>query len=387
MAAYAKERGFSKIIVPKENSVEAELVKNIEVIAVERLSLLIEDLREGRRLAPLQSSVAPSPPAPPTFSITMADIDGQENVKRALCIAAAGHHNVLLQGPPGTGKTLLARAFQSILPPLSFDESIEVTKIYSIAGLTSQKEPLINHPPFRTIRHTASAISLIGGGATVKPGEISLAHRGVLFLDELPQFPSHVLECLRQPMEDGVVFISRAAAKTMYPARFLFMGAMNPCPCGFLNDPEKQCQCDSKDLRRYTVKLSGPLLDRIDLCIDVQRIHYKHSIHEKLSGVADDDPFVNRIASARLKQHERFAGTRMRANADMDVRAVRKQCDIDRICAQMLEKAAEKFQLSGRAVHRILKVARTIADFEGLEMISAEHVMEALQYRQKQIRM
>jgi magnesium chelatase family protein len=323
------------------------------------------------------------------FEYDLAFIKGQDQAKRALEIVAAGGHNILMNGPPGSGKTLLARTLPSILPKMTIDEMLEVTKIHSVSGILPKGEALIKIRPFRSPHHTSSAVSIVGGGAFPKPGEISLSHRGILFLDELPEFPRFVLEVLRQPLEDGVVNVSRASGAVCFPAKFILVAAQNPCPCGYLTDPIKQCTCSSTTIARYRKKISGPLLDRIDLHIEVPRVEYS-----KLASVEAGESSASvreRVQKAREIQEKRFAlrknpsaklGTRkIFSNSEMGNEEVAQFCVLDEPAKQLIKNAVTQMHLSARVYHRILKISRTIADLEGSENILQKHIAEALQYR------
>jgi magnesium chelatase family protein len=311
--------------------------------------------------------------------VDMTDVRGQEHVKRALEVAASGAHNILMSGPPGSGKTLLARATPSILPPMSSLEALEVTQIYSVSGLLGNSNPLMRQRPFRSPHHTTSHAGLVGGGRWPRPGEISLAHRGVLFLDELPEFGQNVLEVLRQPLEDKIVTISRAQGSVTFPANFMLVAAMNPCPCGYYSDPARECVCSPSTIIRYQKRLSGPLLDRIDIHVEVPRVDY-----EKLAGKGETEQsgdIRTRVIAARQIQAQRFTGTALTANSDMGPADVRKYCVLDKAGENLLRAAAQQLQLSARAYHRTLKLARSIADLAGAEAIGPSHLAEAIQYR------
>ena len=373
--------GLKNVIVPKGNAKEAALVDGINVFGAEFLSDVVAHFTD----IPLQRvQVDVNQYLLSDFSgdyiYDFKDVKGQQKAKKALEIAAAGGHNMLMFGSPGSGKTLMAKCFPSILPPLELSEALELTKIYSICGLLSQDEPLVKSRPFRLVHHTASPVGIIGGGTNPKPGEITLAHRGVLFLDEMVEFPRNVLEVLRQPLEDGEVAISRAKTSIRYPAKFILLGAMNPCPCGYFGDKKKQCTCSEFQRQRYLAKLSGPLLDRIDLQIEVPRLSsdelLSHNIQEESS-----DQIRKRVVKARQIQLKRYKNEGILTNSELTPNLVKKYCQIEKSAQEMLRIAIVKYQLSGRRYDRTLKLARTIADLEGIEIITQTHLMQALQYR------
>ncbi len=379
MAALARERGLSRMFVPMQDAPEAALIEEVEVIPVESLPTLAAHLQGLQRIEPYEARVEWDADDLPPHAADMADIKGQEHVKRALEVAAAGGHNVLMSGPPGSGKTLLARSMPSILPRMTIDEALEVTKIYSVAGLLPPDQPMIRHRPFRAPHHTISHAGLVGGGHWPRPGEISLAHRGVLFLDELPEFGQRVLEVLRQPLEDRVVTIARSTGTLSFPASFVLVAAMNPCPCGYYGDPVRECTCSMAMISRYQKRISGPLLDRIDIHIEVPRVEF-----EKLSDDRRGERSAiirERVETARERQRRRFAGTTLQCNADMGPAEIREYCRIDESGRSLLGAAMRQLHMSARAYHRILKLARTIADLEGSERIETAHIAEAIQYR------
>jgi magnesium chelatase family protein len=380
MAAAARANGFKRMFVPEADAGEAALIPDLEVYPVKSLAHLYGHL-SGRE--PIEPYLAESNPVEPIFTPTdFSEIKGQEHVKRALEVAAAGGHNVLMVGSPGAGKTLLARAMPGILPEMSIEESLDVTRIYSVADQLPPGTPLIKHRPFRAPHHTISHAGLVGGGNIPKPGEISLAHRGVLFLDEFPEFGTRVLEVMRQPMEDKVVTISRAKGSLTFSANFQLIAAMNPCPCGYWGDIQKACTCAPAVVTKYQKRISGPLLDRIDIHIEVPRVDY-----EKLSGDRlgeTSEAIRQRVQTARDVQNKRFVNSEgVICNADMRIGEVRQFCKLQDEGQRLMRSAMSQLNLSARAYHRILKLARTIADLAGSEEIQSPHLAEALQYRPK----
>ena len=428
MVALAREQGIATVVVPTVNAAEAALIEGVQIIPVASLLDLTLHLSGEQPIVPFAGTSA-SPDADPFDPALpdLADVQGQEHAKRALEVAAAGGHNVLMSGSPGSGKTLLARCMPSILPPMTIDEALEVSKIYSICGLLRPEQPLIRRRPFRAPHHTISHAGLVGGGSSPRPGEISLAHRGVLFLDELPEFGQHTLETLRQPLEDGVVTISRATGAVTFPAKVTLVAAMNPCPCGYLDDSQRACVCSDGAIRRYRRRLSGPLLDRVDIHLDVPRVPYEKLRVGMVAGAAtDEDPTPSagpeqaltlpkarrtegeagrlrgsaavleatrvetsaqvraRVIVARERQRTRLAGTALSCNAEMGPAEVRRFCQTEAPAEALLRAAMQRLHLSARSYHRLLKLARTIADLAAAETIGAAHVAEALQYRPRQ---
>ena len=380
IAMMAKELGFDSLYLPVENSEEASMVEGLKIYAVSSLSQLVLHLREIKLIQPISFDPKRNSPEEVEYDYDFANISGQDQSKRALEIAAAGSHNVLLSGPPGSGKTLLSKSFPSILPMLDYGEMIEMTKIYSVAGMLTGGK-LIKNRPFRSPHHTTSNIALIGGGQWPRPGEISLAHRGVLFMDEFPEFSRSVLEALRQPLEDGVVTISRAQGTLTFPAQFILIAAQNPCPCGYLTDPDHNCLCTPTQVMRYQKKISGPMLDRIDIHIEVPRLKYEKMAEET---VGEKSAAVRgRVNAARQFQQKRFAG-KIRSNAEMRSKDIKQYCKLDEVGESLLKQAVNSYGLSARSYHKILKLARTIADLDMSENISSDHVAEALQYRPKE---
>lgn len=376
-----KNAGIKTVIVPKENAKEASLADGITVLSANNLNEVVNNFIETP-LEVVKTNVDEylAKGVEESYLYDFKDVKGQQKAKKALEIAAAGGHNMIMVGTPGSGKTLMAKCFASILPPLELSEALELTKIYSVSGLLANNEPLMVKRPFRAVHHTASANGIIGGGTNPKPGEITLAHRGVLFLDEIVEFPRNVLEVLRQPLEDGEVVISRAKHSIKYPADFMLLAAMNPCPCGYLGDKEKHCTCTEYQINRYRAKLSGPLLDRIDIQIDVPRLTTDELLNTNTEAESSVD-IRKRVINARKIQKERYKEAGILTNSQLTADMVKKYCKIDESSKEILKLAVTKYQLSGRRYDRVLKLSRTIADLDNSEIITTKHITQALQYR------
>jgi len=380
-ARLARDMGFQEIYVPKENADEAALIENISVFGIEKLSEIISHLEKPNLIITPTISLEKIR-LDSVYKSDLDDVVGQETAKRGLIIAASGGHNIALYGPPGTGKTMLARALSSILPPLSFKEMLEVTEIHSAAGCL--EETIISMPPVRSPHHTASYASLVGGGNIPKPGEITLAHRGILFMDEFPEFEERVIESLRQPLEDRVISITRANGRAKFPANFILVAALNPCPCGNRNVKEKQCTCSMNQISAYKRKLSGPIIDRIDMWIEVSKVDYENLLRNRVNR-GETKTARDLVISARTRSRERFKKLNIKAdlNSSIDHRDIARGTILSNIALSTLNQAAKIHDLSGRGYHRTIKLARTIADIENSEKIEEPHILEALQYRQK----
>ncbi len=376
MALAAKKEGIAALFVPAENAAEATLARGPAVYGIQNVKQLVDALNG-------EITLTPEPLWEPEILCDdvadFKDVLGQENVKRALEVAAAGSHNVLLIGPPGSGKSMLSKRLPSILPDMTWEESLEVSQIYSVMGLLTAKQPLLTHRPFRSPHHTISNAGLAGGGSNPKPGEISMAHKGVLFLDELPEFKKDTLDMMRQPMEDGQVTISRVSGAVTYPAEFMLVCAMNPCKCGWFGDPSGKCTCSETMVQNYQSRISGPLLDRIDIIVEVPAVHF-----EELRARAEAEPsekIRQRVNAARERQHNRFPNDGNMCNARMGPEEMRQFCQLDEDCAELMKQAFDAMNLTARSYDRILRVARTIADLDGSEEIQTHHIAEAIQYR------
>ncbi len=379
IALEAKKQGLRGVIMPKENVAEAAVVNGIDVFSMESLPEVIEFLGGISKREPFTIDLNTAIAESSLYEDDFSDVKGQEHAKRALEVAAAGSHNVLMVGPPGSGKTMLAKRIPSILPPMTFDEALETTKIHSVAGLLKNGQSLLAIRPYRSPHHTISDVALIGGGQTPRAGEVSLSHHGILFLDELPEFKRNVLEVLRQPLENGIVTVSRAVASVTYPSQFVLVAAMNPCPCGYLGDSRHQCTCTPNMIRRYRSRVSGPLMDRIDIHIDVPAVPYKELSNDYAG--EKSEVIRCRVTESREQQLKRFKDDKIFANGQMKTRHMKKYCKLTEDAHSLLDTAMQRLGLSARAYSRILKVSRTIADLEGSENIHSHHVSEAIQYR------
>ncbi len=380
IAIATREGGFKGLILPEENAPEAAVVDGIEVIPVKSLRDVIQFMKGETKIEPFCVDLEKLFDSAGKYNVDFSDVIGQQSAKRAIEVAAAGGHNLLMIGPPGSGKTMLAKRIPTILPEMTIDEALETTKIHSSIGLINSGKGIVATRPFRSPHHTISNIGLIGGGQRIKPGEVSLAHNGVLFLDELPEFNRNVLEVLRQPLENGEVTISRAVGSLTFPSRFMLVAAMNPCPCGYFGDPYHTCTCTPNMIQKYMSKISGPLLDRIDIHIEVPAVKYKELMTKRKEESSEN--IRERVQKAREMQNERYRGKdKIYSNAHLTAKAVEKYCKLDSESENLLQTAIKRFGFSARAYNRILKVSRTIADLDGEENIKPAHVSEAIQYR------